>query len=88
MTYLDWGVAPAFGVLGGFRVRNEAGDDVTAEARASFKDGPEAFDMLFMTAELDLQRSVLAGPTPEEEPDLRIRISLAETTSRIRPRRP
>ncbi len=71
MTYLDWGVARAFGVVGGFGVRDEAGEDVTAEARASFKDGPEAFDMVFMKAELDLQRSVLAGPTPGEEPDLR-----------------
>lgn len=71
MAYLDWGVARAFGRVGGFRVRNESGDDVTDEARSSWPDGPDAFDAIFVAAELDLQRRVLDGPSPSEEPELR-----------------
>lgn len=71
MPYLDWGVARAFGIVGGFRVRNADGEDVTAEARAAWKDGPDAFDKIFAQAEFDLQRRSLEGPTPEEEPHMR-----------------
>lgn len=72
MNYLDWGLARAFGMVGGFRVRSEStGDDTTAEVRAQYADGPEAFDQILADAEWSLQRSVLDGPTPEEEPELR-----------------
>lgn len=71
MMYLDWGVARAFGKVGGFRVRNADGEDLTAETRAGWKDGPEAFDAIFRAAELELQRRSLEGPTPEEEPHMR-----------------
>ncbi len=70
MDYLDWGVARAFGKVGGFRVRGPDGTDVTEEARASWKDGPEALDRFLADAELELQRRVLEGPTPDEEPEL------------------
>lgn len=71
MRYLDWGVARAFGMVGGFKVRDRDGNDVTAEARASHEGGPEAWDRLLMQAELDLQRKLLSGPTQEEEPAMR-----------------
>lgn len=72
MDYLDWGLARAFGMVGGFRVRDETtGEDTTAKARAQHTDGPQAFDQVLAEAEWTLQRSVLDGPTPEEEPELR-----------------
>lgn len=71
MDYLDWGVARAFGMVGGFRVRSRTGKDVTAEVRAQHPDGPDAFDLVLAKAELELNRSLIDGPTPEEEPELR-----------------
>jgi hypothetical protein len=71
MDYLDWGVARAFGKVGGFRMIGDDGEDITAEVRAQHPDGPEAFDMILMKGELDLNRKSLGGPTPEEEPALR-----------------
>lgn len=70
VAYLDWGVARAFGMVGGFRVRSSDGRDVTAEARTSHPDGPDAFDRVFADAELELNRRVLDGPTDAEEPQL------------------
>lgn len=69
--YLDWGVARAFGKVGGFKVRSIDGKDVTSEVRLSHPVGPEAFDLVLAKAELELNRRVLEGPTPEEEPNLR-----------------
>lgn len=71
MNYLDWGVERAFGKVGGFRVRSQSGEDVTAEVRAAHPDGPEAFDAIFAKASLDLNRRVLEGPSPGEEPAMR-----------------
>lgn len=71
MEYLDWGVARAFGMVGGFRVRDANGQDVTMEVRSQHRDGPEAFDRALAQAELELNRKTLEGPSPEEEPELR-----------------
>ena len=71
MHYLDWGVARAFAMMGGFHVNRDDGVDVTDEVRAQHPDGPDAFDMILMKGELDLNRNVLEGPTLEEEPGLR-----------------
>ena len=72
MDYLDWGVARAFGKVGGFRIKSDDTDeDVTDEARSRHPDGPEAFDRKLARAELELNRKVLDGPTAEEEPGLR-----------------
>ncbi|MPZ93218.1 MAG: hypothetical protein GEU68_16670 [Actinobacteria bacterium] len=71
MDYLDWGVARAFGMMGGFKVKSASGEDVTAEVRASHSDGPEAFDRALGEAELELNRKTLQGPSPEEEPEMR-----------------
>lgn len=71
MRYLDWGIARAFGMVGGVRVRDTDGNDITAETRAGYRGGPEEWAALVMKAELDLQRKVLSGPTPDEEPEMR-----------------
>ena len=71
MSYLDWGVARAFGVVGGFRVKSREGKDVTEEVRLKYPLGPEAFDRELARAELELNRRVIEGPTAEEEPELR-----------------
>jgi hypothetical protein len=71
MSYLDWGVARAFGKVGGFKIKTKDGQDVTAETRSRWEDGSAAFDAIFTGAELELQRRVLEGPHPGEEPELR-----------------
>lgn len=72
MDYLDWGVARAFGRVGGFRVRRDTGEDITDEIRATWPQGPEAFDLVLASAELLLQRQTLDGPaSPQEEQALR-----------------
>ena len=71
MDDLDWGVARAFGMVGGLRVRTRDGEDITGEVRSRHPAGPDAFDLVVANAELDLNRQVLEGPTAEEEPALR-----------------
>ena len=72
MSYLDWGVARAFGKVGGFRVHSTSGEDVTEQARMLHPNGPEAFDVLLAAAELQLNRAVLDGPAnADEEAELR-----------------
>ena len=70
MDYLDWGVARAFGTSGELQILSD-GVVVTEQARRDFPEGPEAFDRRVTFAEVELQRSVLDGPCPEEEPELR-----------------
>jgi hypothetical protein len=55
MDYLDWGVARAFGIVGGFKVRSSRGEDITATVRSAHPDGPAAFDSLLSNAELEQQ---------------------------------
>jgi hypothetical protein len=71
MDYLATGVMRAVGLVGGIRIRDANGEDVTDAARAAFPDGPEAFDRLIKDGELRLERMALEGPTPDEEPELR-----------------
>ena len=71
MPYLDWGVARAFGKMGGFRIKNATGEDITEWTRAGWKDGPAAFDGLLAAAELELQRATLDGPEPDQEDRMR-----------------
>ena len=73
MNYLDWGLARAFGMVGGFRIRSKDGDDLTADVRASHPEGPEAFDAILAQATMSLNRRVIEGPSPEEEPEMRAR---------------
>ncbi len=70
MDYLDWGVARAFGMVGGFRMRSSAtGEDITNEVRSSHPLGREEFDRQLAAAEFGLNRSALEGPTSEDEAD-------------------
>lgn len=70
MDYLDWGVARAFGMVGGFRIRStETGEDVTDQVRSTHPLGPEEFDRRLAVAELELNRSTLEGPESEEVAD-------------------
>lgn len=71
-VYVGWGVIFAFGGGSGrLRVRNAAGEDVTAEVRARHPGGVDAFDARLADGELQLQRVVLEGPTAEREAPLR-----------------
>lgn len=71
MDYLDWGVARALGMVGGFKVRSSRGEDLTAEVRQAYPDGPVTFDQRLAEAELELNRRVLEGPPPDKESELR-----------------
>ena len=70
-NYLDWGVSRAFGRTTEIRVKAASGVDVTEEFRSAYPEGPEAFDSFMLSAELELNRKVIEGPTPQEEPRLR-----------------
>lgn len=67
---LGRGVLQAFGIRGGLRVASPMGD-VTDTARQAWPGGPTAFDAWRETAERELDRSALRGPTDEEAPRLR-----------------
>jgi hypothetical protein len=71
MDYLDWGVLRAFGMVDGIRVRTKGGADITADVRAAHPGGPSTFDRIVAEAELKLNRSVIEGPAPDEEAELR-----------------
>ena len=72
MTYIDWGVMRAFGMNGAIVIRDrETGADVTKEVRARHPGGPDVFDRMLWENQLGLNRSVLDGPTPDEEPAMR-----------------
>lgn len=68
---LGQGALQAFGKRGGLRIRSQAGEDVTEAARLEWPHGPEDFDRWQADAELQLDRSVLRGPTDAEAPTLR-----------------
>jgi hypothetical protein len=72
-AYLDWGIARAFGKVGGFKVRSKStGEDVTDSVRSTHPLGPDRFDAVLADAELRLNRHSIEGPaTPEEHADLR-----------------
>jgi hypothetical protein len=61
------GVFHAFGLRGGLRVRDDAGNDVTDEVRNASPFGADAFDARIAQAERDLERAMLAGPANEQE---------------------
>ena len=69
--YLDWGVNKAFGKVGDIRIMSESGDDVTEHFRQTHPLGPEAFDKVVLDAQIELNRKVIEGPNPLEEPDFR-----------------
>jgi hypothetical protein len=78
------GVFHAFGLRGGLRVRNDAGNDVTDEVRNASLLGAAAFDARIAQAERDLERAMLAGPADEQEAaDLRSSGWRPETTRKM-----
>jgi hypothetical protein len=64
---LGRGVLQACGMRGGLKVRDRAGNDVTARARMEARVGPEEFDRRMAEGERLLDRSVLRGPAGDEE---------------------
>lgn len=71
MPYLDWGVYRAFGMDGNIKVKSRDGKDTTSAFRQSFTNGPTEFDRIERQAHLELNRQMIEGPLPEEEPELR-----------------
>ena len=72
VAYLDWGVHRAFGLDGRLKIKDKAtGADVTAEVRHGHPAGPDKFDEELWNATVLMNRAVLDGPTPGEEPFLR-----------------
>ena len=71
-NYLDWGVTRAFGRLGDVRIVSSSGDDVTEQTRQTYAHGSEAFDNVLLSAQLELNRKVIEGPNPAEEPEFRL----------------
>ena len=71
MDYLDWGVFRAAGLNGSMRVISADGRDVREEVRQSFTHGPQVFDRIFSEGILKLNRQVIDGPSPEEDPEFR-----------------
>ena len=65
------GALQALGMRGGLRIRDASGADVTERTRLEWKEGPQAFDAWRLQAERKLNWSMLAGPTEQEEPELR-----------------
>lgn len=61
------GVLRACGLQGGIRVWDASGADVTAKVRAEAPIGPAQFDKRLEAAERDLDRSVLRGPSSDDE---------------------
>jgi hypothetical protein len=62
----------AMGMRGNLRFRDRRdGSDVTSATRATWAGGPDAFDKWRREAEDQLNRSLLRGPSDEEEPELR-----------------
>ena len=70
-NYLDWGVERAFGVAGGIRIESAEGDDSTDHLRRAFPNGPAAFDRILLDAQLELNRRMIEGPSPQNETRLR-----------------
>ena len=82
-NYLEWGVNRAFGRVGDVRIVSASGDDVTEQARQTYPHGSEAFDNVLLNAQLELNRKVIEGPTPEEEPEFRLDGWSPEETVRV-----
>ena len=71
LDYLDWGVFRVLGMRGDFKVVTRDGEDVTSAVRQRFPDGPDEFDRILNEGIVNLNRQVLDGPSPQDEPDFR-----------------
>ena len=70
VRYLDWGVARAFGIVGRFRVFDDADTDITEEAAEAHPLGYDSFMRMLSEAELELNRGVLDGPSTVEQEEM------------------
>jgi hypothetical protein len=59
------GSGPAFGKVGGLRIRAIGRRDITDDVRREWRDGPEAFDAMMRDLNIRLERAVLEGPSPQ-----------------------
>jgi len=66
LPLFGFGVGPSLGLVGGLRIRDEAGEDKTAEARANWPDGPEAFDRKMIEMNRYFEREILRGPAEDQ----------------------
>lgn len=66
---VDTGFGRAFGVVGGLRIEDEHGRDVTAATRQEI--GPAKFNRAFRQAHYTLERGALEGPSDAEVAELR-----------------
>ena len=57
--------------LGRFTVVDRHGEDVTSSARLRYAGGPDEFDRILNEGVLELNREILDGPSPEDEPGFR-----------------
>ena len=64
---LGRGVLRACGFDGNLRVRDRAGNDITARVRQEAPDGPEAFDRRLVEAARIFDRTVVRGPADDNE---------------------
>ena len=69
--HYHWGVLRAADYSGAIKITSASGEDVTAEFRCTYPDGPQAFDAIVREAELELNRKMIDGPTSEEESEFR-----------------
>lgn len=71
LDYLGWGVNRAFGRAGHVRLESPNGEDVTDQIRNAHPLGPDAFDAVLLRAQIEFNRKVIEGPTPQDEPEMR-----------------
>ena len=72
MSYVDWGVMRALGMNGALLVRDrDTGEDVTQAARAEHPMARRRSTASCGLARSSSNRSILDGPTPEDEPEMR-----------------
>lgn len=71
LPLLGFGIGPSLGLVGGLRIRDESGEDKTAEVRAEWKNGPEAFDRKMIEMNVHFEREMLRGPADEQVAQLR-----------------
>jgi hypothetical protein len=71
LPLLGSGIGRSMGLVGGLRIRDASGADKTDEMRATWKDGPEAFDRKMMEMNLHFEREMLRGPADEQVEQLR-----------------
>ena len=71
IDYLGWGVARAFGRVGGFQIVDESDRNITTRTTATHQKEKDNLMSLLESAELLLNQRIIDGPSPEDEPRMR-----------------